>query len=108
MVDLPQVSVRNGVISVRPASGVKVLSRNKMSAPSAQERKACWDSRDRYWQCLDDSNEDKDKCQQFRKGFEKSCPLTWLKHFDKRRDYLKYKAEMESRVLESSERAKDS
>ncbi|CAI9563592.1 unnamed protein product [Staurois parvus] len=51
-----------------------------MSAPSAQERKACWDSRDLYWQCLDDTKEDRDRCQQIRKGFEKNCPQTWVGH----------------------------
>ncbi|XP_040195747.1 cytochrome c oxidase assembly factor 6 homolog [Rana temporaria] len=80
-----------------------------MAAPSAQERKACWDSRDRYWQCLDDTKEDKDKCQQIRKGYEQSCPLTWIKYFDKRRDYLKYKAEMERKGFEPlAETAKNS
>nr|DBA32358.1 TPA: hypothetical protein GDO54_000157 [Pyxicephalus adspersus] len=71
-----------------------------MSAPSAQQRKACWDSRDRYWQCLDDSKDDKDKCQQIRKGFEDNCPQTWVKYFDKRRDYLKYKADLQSKGFE--------
>ncbi|XP_068120780.1 cytochrome c oxidase assembly factor 6 homolog [Hyperolius riggenbachi] len=79
-----------------------------MTAPSAQERKACWDARDEYWRCLDDNSSDVSKCEQFRKGFESHCPRTWIKYFDKRRDYLKYKADVESKGFEPLKTEKDS
>ncbi|XP_056417117.1 cytochrome c oxidase assembly factor 6 homolog [Hyla sarda] len=71
-----------------------------MSAPSAQERKACWDSRDTYWQCLEDNKEEAAKCQRARQSFESLCPRQWIKYFDKRRDYLKFKEQMENRGFE--------
>ncbi|KAM9321672.1 cytochrome c oxidase assembly factor 6 homolog [Gastrophryne carolinensis] len=77
-----------------------------MAAPSAQERKACWDARDRYWQCLDHNKDDKSQCQELRKCFESQCPPTWSKYFDKRRDYLKYKADLEGKGFEPVEEAK--
>ncbi|CAJ0950607.1 unnamed protein product [Ranitomeya imitator] len=71
-----------------------------MTAPSAQERKACWDARDKYWECLQDNKEDAGQCQQFRQGFEGLCPRQWIKYFDKRRDYLKFKEQLERKGFE--------
>ncbi|KAG9465124.1 cytochrome c oxidase assembly factor 6 homolog [Eleutherodactylus coqui] len=71
-----------------------------MAAPSAQERKACWDARDHYWQCLEVNKEEAAKCQQFRRPFEDLCPRQWIKYFDKRRGYLKYKEELETKGFE--------
>uniref|UniRef100_A0A8C5MWG5 Cytochrome c oxidase assembly factor 6 homolog n=2 Tax=Leptobrachium leishanense TaxID=445787 RepID=A0A8C5MWG5_9ANUR len=56
--------------------GRKVL----MAAPTAKERKACWDARDHYWKCLDDNSDDNSKCQQLRHCFESNCPQQWIKH----------------------------
>uniref|UniRef100_UPI00398E3EB9 cytochrome c oxidase assembly factor 6 homolog isoform X2 n=2 Tax=Pristiophorus japonicus TaxID=55135 RepID=UPI00398E3EB9 len=67
----------------------------RMNAPTAEERKTCWGARDRYWQCLDESEKDTSECQKYRTLFEGSCPQQWIKYFDKRRDFLKYKAKME-------------
>ncbi|XP_053315801.1 cytochrome c oxidase assembly factor 6 homolog [Spea bombifrons] len=67
-----------------------------MAAPTAKERKACWDSRDQYWKCLDDNNDDQSKCQTLRHCFENLCPAQWIKYFDKRRDYLKFKEKVQA------------
>uniref|UniRef100_V9L7K4 Cytochrome c oxidase assembly factor 6-like protein n=1 Tax=Callorhinchus milii TaxID=7868 RepID=V9L7K4_CALMI len=67
-----------------------------MSAPTAEERKACWGARDQYWQCLDKQDKDSSECQKFRKEFEGSCPQQWIKYFDKRRDFLKYKEKLQT------------
>ncbi|XP_032881799.1 cytochrome c oxidase assembly factor 6 homolog [Amblyraja radiata] len=67
-----------------------------MTAPTAEERKNCWGARDKYWQCLDQTDEDFSQCQKSRILFEGSCPQQWIKYFDKRRDYLKYKAKIQS------------
>ncbi|CAH2251218.1 cytochrome c oxidase assembly factor 6 homolog [Pelobates cultripes] len=66
-----------------------------MAAPTAKERKACWDARDQYWHCLDSNRDDDTKCQALRHCFESRCPQQWLKYFDKRRDYLKFKEKLE-------------
>ncbi|XP_067391943.1 cytochrome c oxidase assembly factor 6 homolog isoform X1 [Emydura macquarii macquarii] len=68
----------------------------KMSAPSMEERKACWGAKDEYWKCLDENTEDASKCQKFRHSYESRCPQQWVKYFDKRRDFLKYKEQLEA------------
>ncbi|OPJ72728.1 cytochrome c oxidase assembly factor 6-like protein [Patagioenas fasciata monilis] len=72
------------------------VRREKMSAPTMEERKACWGARDEFWQCLDRHGEDGSKCAELRRGFEGRCPQQWVKYFDKRRDFLKYKKKLET------------
>nr|XP_033812972.1 cytochrome c oxidase assembly factor 6 homolog isoform X2 [Geotrypetes seraphini]XP_033812973.1 cytochrome c oxidase assembly factor 6 homolog isoform X2 [Geotrypetes seraphini] len=74
-----------------------------MSAPTAVERKACWGARDQFWKCLDENQDDFSKCQKLRSSFEACCPQLWVKHFDKRRDYLKYKEKLEAGEFQPSE-----
>lgn len=55
--------------------------------PDKNARTACWDARDKYWQCLDkyapnyNRNNESEKlpkeCEQFRKLFETGCPSQW-------------------------------
>uniref|UniRef100_A0A8C0GF44 Cytochrome c oxidase assembly factor 6 homolog n=2 Tax=Chelonoidis abingdonii TaxID=106734 RepID=A0A8C0GF44_CHEAB len=68
----------------------------KMSAPSMEERKACWGAKDEYWKCLDENMEDASRCQKLRCSFESRCPQQWVKYFDKRRDFLKYKEQLQA------------
>lgn len=76
-----------------------------MSFPDKQQRKTCWDSRDKYWECLDDNNV-KDStiklkaCLEFRKIFEKSCPPQWVVHFDRKRDFEVFKEKMKKEGYE--------
>ncbi|KAM9051450.1 cytochrome c oxidase assembly factor 6 homolog [Balaenoptera ricei] len=67
-----------------------------MAAPSMKERQACWGARDEYWKCLDENTEDASQCKKLRSSFESSCPQQWIKYFDKRRDYLKFKEKFEA------------
>ncbi|XP_005405013.1 PREDICTED: cytochrome c oxidase assembly factor 6 homolog isoform X1 [Chinchilla lanigera] len=73
-----------------------------MAAPSMKERQVCWGARDDYWRCLEESAEDASRCQQLRKSFESSCPQQWIKYFDKRRDYLKFKEKFEAGQFQPS------
>ncbi|XP_038617304.1 cytochrome c oxidase assembly factor 6 homolog [Tachyglossus aculeatus] len=66
------------------------------AAPSKKERLACWEARDRYWRCLDHNADDALKCRHARGPFEDACPQQWIKYFDKRRDYLKFKEKFEA------------
>ncbi|XP_009473260.1 PREDICTED: cytochrome c oxidase assembly factor 6 homolog, partial [Nipponia nippon] len=34
-----------------------------MSAPTMEERKACWGARDEFWQCMDRHGDDASKCE---------------------------------------------
>nr|XP_046235683.1 cytochrome c oxidase assembly factor 6 homolog isoform X1 [Scatophagus argus] len=67
-----------------------------MTAPNAEERKACWNARDHLWKCLDDNYDKAESCQKFQREFEANCPAQWVKYFTKRRDYLKYKEKMQT------------
>ncbi|KAM3853066.1 cytochrome c oxidase assembly factor 6 homolog isoform 1-T1 [Vipera latastei] len=84
------------------------LGVSEMSAPSMKERKACWGARDIYWKCLDENMKDTSKCDNLRCSFENLCPQQWVKYFNKRRDYLQYKAQMESGQFLPSEKTEKS
>ncbi|XP_051153187.1 cytochrome c oxidase assembly factor 6 homolog [Leptopilina boulardi] len=60
-----------------------------------EKREICWNNRDVYWNCLDKNEDSESLCAQFRKHYEKTCPIQWVKHFDRRREYNKFKEEME-------------
>lgn len=62
--------------------------------PSKDDRTKCYDARDGYWKCLNEiemTKEDAKKCDNLRKIFTDSCPQVWVKHFDRKREYEKYK-----------------
>ncbi|CAL1546099.1 unnamed protein product [Lymnaea stagnalis] len=67
-----------------------------MPFPKQEERVKCWASKDLLWQCLNDNNDDTSKCTKERQDYESSCIKQWVKYFDKRRGYLKYKEKMEN------------
>ncbi|XP_063695581.1 cytochrome c oxidase assembly factor 6 homolog [Culicoides brevitarsis] len=71
-----------------------------MSFPDKEKRDKCWSSRDEYWKCLDKYSPDynpqsgepgPNECKQIRKLYESSCPNQWVKHFDRKRTYEKFK-----------------
>lgn len=49
-----------------------------MPFPKQEERKKCWDSKDAYWQCLTDNNDDASKCAKERQEYEGSCIKQWV------------------------------
>ncbi|XP_030877588.1 cytochrome c oxidase assembly factor 6 homolog, partial [Leptonychotes weddellii] len=57
---------------------------------------------DEYWKCLDENTEDASQCKKLRSSFESSCPQQWIKYFDKRRDYLKFKEKFEAGQFQPS------
>ncbi|XP_054154085.1 cytochrome c oxidase assembly factor 6 homolog [Oppia nitens] len=71
-----------------------------MSYPNKEQRTKCYTARDDLWKCLDDNGDNAGsgagKCSQFRKLFETQCPPQWVTHFDRKRDYLKYKDKIEN------------
>ncbi|XP_038851517.1 cytochrome c oxidase assembly factor 6 homolog [Salvelinus namaycush] len=79
-----------------------------MSAPNSNQRKACWGVRDELWKCLDDNQDNASSCDKFQKEFEASCPAQWVKHFTKRRDFLKYKDKMQTEGFELADGPKES
>lgn len=71
-----------------------------MSFPDKEQRTKCWAARDRYWECLDANRENPKACDEVRKLYEKGCPAQWVKHFDRRRDYLQFKERIEKHGYE--------
>ncbi|XP_076069870.1 cytochrome c oxidase assembly factor 6 homolog isoform X1 [Oratosquilla oratoria] len=67
-----------------------------MSFRDKTVRKACWDSRDRYWACLDLPDTHKNSCLELRRLYELSCPTHWVKHFDRKRQYMEFKERIHS------------
>ncbi|XP_077522756.1 cytochrome c oxidase assembly factor 6 homolog isoform X2 [Amblyomma americanum] len=67
-----------------------------MSFPNKEQRQKCWDSRDRYWECLDRNADDASRCTETRSFYESRCPSQWVKHFDRKREYLKFKDKIEN------------
>ncbi|KAK8394188.1 hypothetical protein O3P69_006402 [Scylla paramamosain] len=59
-------------------------------------RKACWDSRDRYWACLDLPGIQRDHCLELRRLYELACPGHWVKHFDRKRQYMEFQERIHS------------
>ena len=49
---------------------------------SKDGRAKCWEARDLYWQCLNDNQNDAEKCkincQKQREHFENNCSKTWV------------------------------
>nr|CAD7424142.1 unnamed protein product [Timema monikensis] len=48
-----------------------------MSFPNKAERQKCWDSRDRYWECLDINKDENEHCLKLRQLYESSCSSQW-------------------------------
>nr|CAD7395986.1 unnamed protein product [Timema poppensis] len=71
-----------------------------MSFPNKAERQKCWDSRDRYWECLDINKDENEHCLKLRQLYESSCSSQWVKHFDRKRNYLKFKDRIEKEGYE--------
>jgi len=71
-----------------------------MSFPDKAARQACWDARDQLWACLDAHAEDMGPCRALRDRYETSCPGSWVKHFDRKRSYLKFKDKIQNEGYE--------
>ncbi|XP_076273278.1 cytochrome c oxidase assembly factor 6 homolog [Rhynchophorus ferrugineus] len=67
-----------------------------MSFPTKEERAKCWGARDKYWECLDSQSGQENVCKEFRSLYEKSCSAQWVKHFDRKRNYLRFKEKIET------------
>ncbi|KAL3267295.1 hypothetical protein HHI36_011426 [Cryptolaemus montrouzieri] len=73
-----------------------------MSFPNKEDRQRCWDARDKYWECLDKAGDETTPCALLRKVYENSCSSQWVKHFDRKRNYLQFKSKIESDGISST------
>lgn len=76
------------------------------AAPNQAERQKCWSTRDVFWKCLDENEKEPSKCHEERKLFEDSCKKTWVKYFDRRREYLKFKERLEKGEVDPVDQVK--
>ena len=47
-------------------------------APNRSARKACWDARDGFFECMTRTGEDASACKKQRALFEKDCAASWV------------------------------
>ncbi|CAG2101028.1 unnamed protein product [Medioppia subpectinata] len=78
-----------------------------MSYPNKEQRTKCYTARDGLWNCLDTNEDNREKCLQIRKAFEDQCPPQWVTHFDRKREYLKYKDKIENEGFEPIDQTKN-
>ncbi|KAK2192460.1 hypothetical protein NP493_31g06034 [Ridgeia piscesae] len=69
-------------------------------APSKAQRQKCWSARDAFWECMETNSNDCGKCKAPRTDYENSCSKSWVKYFDKRKDFLKYQEKIEKEGFE--------
>lgn len=85
---------------------LKLCSNIMASFPSKDERTICWSARDKYWSCLDAHEGNVNSCTELRKVYENSCPSQWVKHFDRRYQFLKFKQKVETEGFEKFDEKK--
>ncbi|GAA6059619.1 hypothetical protein JCM10212_004122 [Sporobolomyces blumeae] len=78
------------------------------SAPTRSERKACWDSRDRYFGCLDKHKvsvpgQEGDQCSGEDREYRNHCAKSWVDYFNKRRVLQLRQDMMERRAAEQQQ-----
>ncbi|GAA5963533.1 hypothetical protein JCM3765_006271 [Sporobolomyces pararoseus] len=86
---------------------------NDSAAPSRSERKACWDSRDLYFGCLDKNSvsvpgQEGDKCKKEDGEYRDKCAASWVDYFNKRRVLQLRQDMMERRAAEQQAGLADS
>lgn len=77
------------------AKGERFLRKN--------ERKACWEARDQFWECMRKSGEDANKCKVTRESFQSLCPATWVDHFDRKFQYEKFKVKLKEEGFQAAD-----
>ena len=69
------------------------------SFPKKEDRKRCYAARDEYWNCMDlhEGKEEKELhevCKKVQQLFQSNCPDQWVKHFDRKYKYQKFKQQL--------------
>jgi cytochrome c oxidase assembly factor 6 len=64
----------------------------------ASSRDTCWLAKDAYFECVDrveqtPSSDAKSACREQRRAMEAVCMVSWIRHFEQRRDYERVKRE---------------
>lgn len=74
-----------------------LFSSNKIDTPpDKNKRQICWDSRDKFFQCLTTNNIDnsldpkqkdnvENNCGELRNDFKNKCVASWFKYFQEKR-----------------------
>ncbi|KAF9048920.1 cytochrome oxidase c subunit VIb-domain-containing protein [Panaeolus papilionaceus] len=65
-------------------------SKEEESAPTRENRKRCWETRDAYFACLDKAavvkpGDEGTVCNADKKLYEENCAKSWIEYFNQRR-----------------------
>jgi len=52
-----------------------------------EARSRCHKSKNEYFACLTNNNEDKDACADLKSVFDQNCLKSWVTHFEKKREF---------------------
>lgn len=84
-----------------------------MEFKNKEQRLQCYNSRDAYYECLDQQEKKTDQkeqqviaCKNFYEKFEQLCGSKWTEHFVRKRDYLRFKDRIEKEGFESVDKKK--
>jgi len=70
-----------------------------MPAPSRNERDMCWSSRDNFYSCLENNNEDESKCLSEKSLYGSCCPKEWVRYFNKQRNRSLWKEKYQKGLI---------
>eukprot|EP00127_Corallochytrium_limacisporum_P000592 Clim_evm7s21 gene=Clim_evmTU7s21 len=66
--------------------------------PTKSERQQCYEHRDKYFDCLAESGDDREKCKELRDEALRYCPNSWIRHFEKVRKFEKAKKRLAAEI----------
>jgi len=56
-----------------------------------EARGLCWGARDAFFACVDSNGPDATPCAALLAEYNTHCPTQWVRHFNKKREYERYK-----------------
>ncbi|KXJ17745.1 Cytochrome c oxidase assembly factor 6-like [Exaiptasia diaphana] len=65
-----------------------------MPAPTSEERKKCYEARDKFFACLEVNEGDESACAKHKELYHASCPMAWVKYFARKKVYDEYKKKL--------------
>ncbi|KJA25082.1 hypothetical protein HYPSUDRAFT_135304 [Hypholoma sublateritium FD-334 SS-4] len=86
-------------------------TKEDVSAPTRENRKRCWETRDAYFACLDSAGvvkagEEGKACVPEKKLYEENCAKSWIDYFNQRRVIAEAQKDRLARASEQAQAAK--
>eukprot|EP00729_Bicosta_minor_P013382 gene13381-4233_t len=81
--------------SSRAKAVVSKTAKPMPEIPGKSQRAACHEARDAFFVCIAAAgDDDATGCKALRQVYDSTCPVAWVKHFDKKRIYQEHKAKL--------------